>query len=470
MSVDALLDRDATGIAAAFRAGEASAAEIADAALARIATRNPVLNAFTDVTADRARARAAALDAARAHRHALPPLAGAPVAAKNLFDIAGLVTRAGSRINRDHAPARADATAVARLEAAGGLLLGGLNMGEYAYDFTGENAHDGPSRNPHDTSRMTGGSSGGSGGAVAGGLAAVALGSDTNGSIRVPSSFCGTFGLKPTYGRLSRAGAFPFVASLDHVGPLARSVRDLAAVLRRPGRADAADPACTRRAAEPVGQGFEGGIDGLRIARLGGWFARNLLPESDRRDGPGLRRARRAAEAVLPEAERARGAAFLITMAEAAELHLPRLRTRPADFDPAVRDRLIAGALLPAAWVQSGPALPPLVRSTGRRGVPRPRRAARTRHAHVRAASSARRRSRSTAWNCRCGPISACYTQPISFIGLPVVAVPVWPPGAALPLAVQVIAPAWREDLALRVARMLERDGIARAPVAPFGA
>jgi aspartyl-tRNA(Asn)/glutamyl-tRNA(Gln) amidotransferase subunit A len=469
MSVDALLDRDATGIAAAFRAGEASAAEIAEAALARIAARNGALNAFTDVTADRARARAAALDAARSHRHALPPLAGAPVAAKNLFDIAGLVTRAGSRINRDHPPATADATAVARLEAAGGLTLGGLNMGEYAYDFTGENAHDGPSRNPHDVTRMTGGSSGGSGGAVAGGLAAVALGSDTNGSIRVPSSFCGTFGLKPTYGRLSRAGAFPFVAALDHVGPLARSVRDLAAVFDALAGPDAADPACTRRAAEPVGQGFEGGIGGLRIARLGGWFARHRLAESDAAmdlvcGALGVR-----GEAVLPEAERARGAAFLITMAEAAELHLPRLRDRPGDFDPAVRDRLIAGAMLPASWVQSAhrfrrwfaervdevfrdhdvllaPATPMAAPKLGTQtvtldGVELPLR-----------------------------PNIGVHTQPISFIGLPVVAVPVWPPGAALPMAVQVIAPPWREDVALRVAHVLEREGIARAPVAPFGA
>jgi AtzE family amidohydrolase len=469
MSMDALLDRDAIGIAAAFRAGEASATEIALAALARIGARNGVLNAFTDVTADRALARAAALDAARAHRHALAPLAGAPVAAKNLFDIAGVVTRAGSRINRDHAPASADATAVVRLEAAGGLLLGGLNMGEYAYDFTGENAHDGPSRNPHDTTRMTGGSSGGSGGAVAGGLATVALGSDTNGSIRVPSSFCGTFGLKATYGRVSRAGAFPFVGAFDHVGPLARSVRDLAAVHDALAGPDAADPACTRRAAEPVGQGFEAGIGGLRIARLGGWFARNLLPESSAAMEMVCAALRVQREAVLPEAERARGAAFLITMAEAAELHLPRLRSRAAEFDPAVRDRLIAGALLPAAWVQSAQRF--------RRWFAA--RAAEVLRDHdvllapATPMSAPKLGTQTVTLDGADLPLRAnigVHTQPISFIGLPVVAVPIWPPGAALPLAVQVIAPAWREDLALRVARVLEREGIARAPVAPFGA
>src|SRR6202011_506931 len=150
-----------------------------------------------------------------------PPLAGVPYAVKNLFDIAGVVTRAGSRINRDNPQATVDATAVAKLSRAGAVLLGALNMGEYAYDFTGENIHDGASRNPHDPTRMSGGSSGGSAVAVAGGMVPLALGSDTNGSIRVPASLCGLFGLKPTFGRLPRTGSFPFVASLDHLGPLA---------------------------------------------------------------------------------------------------------------------------------------------------------------------------------------------------------------------------------------------------------
>ncbi len=187
----ALLDGSAEAIAAAIARGEASAREVAQAALDRIAVRNSALGAFTDVTAARALKKAEALDAARAKGEPLGPLAGAPFAVKNLFDVMGLPTRAGSKINRERAPAVRDATLVARLEAAGAVLLGALNMGEYAYDFTGQNEHDGPSRNPHDLSRMTGGSSGGSGAAVAGGLAAFALGSDTNGSIRVPSSFCG---------------------------------------------------------------------------------------------------------------------------------------------------------------------------------------------------------------------------------------------------------------------------------------
>lgn len=137
------------------------------------------------------------------------PLAGVPFAVKNLYDIKGIATRAGSKINRDNAPAARDATLVTRMEAAGGVLLGGLNMDEYAYGFTGENAHDGPARNPHALERMTGGSSSGPAAAAAGGLTPLSLGSDTNGSIRVPASFCGLFGLKPTYGRLEPGAHVP---------------------------------------------------------------------------------------------------------------------------------------------------------------------------------------------------------------------------------------------------------------------
>ena len=257
-----------------------SALAATDAALARIAAHDPVLNSFTDVVADRARARARAIDAAIAAGKNPGPLAGVPFAVKNLFDVKGLPTRAGSKINRDLAPSPRDATLVERLEAAGAVLVGALNMGEYAYDFTGENVHDGPSRNPHDTTRMTGGSSGGSGGAVGGGLVPLALGSDTNGSIRVPSSFCGIFGLKPTYGRLSRARSFPFVSSFDHLGPFARSVDDLALAYDAMQGPDADDAACTTRPPEPVSALLAQDIGGLRIAIAGGYFQKNVFPEA----------------------------------------------------------------------------------------------------------------------------------------------------------------------------------------------
>ena len=439
-----------------------SALSVTEAALARIARRDPVLNSFTDVTADRARARARAVDAAIRAGHQAGPLAGVPFAVKNLFDVRGLATRAGSKINRDLAPSPRDATLVERMEAAGAVLVGALNMGEYAYDFTGENVHDGASRNPHDVTRMTGGSSGGSGGAVGGGLVPLALGSDTNGSIRVPSSFCGIFGLKPTYGRLSRARSFPFVASLDHLGPFARNVEDLALAYEVMQGPDLDDAACTSRPAEVVTPLLARDIGDLRIAIAGGYFQQNVFPEAVEAVARVARALGATRTVEIPEAARARAAAYVITTCEGAALHLDRLRRRPNDFDPAVRDRLLAGALLPAPLVERAqkfrrwyrarvleifgsvdviiaPATPCVAPKLGQAsfvldGVELPVRAN-----------------------------IGIHTQPISFIGLPVVAVPV--PLQPMPIGVQIIAAPWREDIALRVAHALQRDGVAAAPL-----
>jgi 1-carboxybiuret hydrolase len=464
----ALLDGSAEAISAAVRCGAASARDVIASALERIEARNQALGAFTDVTAARALARAEAIDARRGRSESFGPLAGAPFAVKNLFDIKGLPTRAGSTINRERAPAGGDATLVSRLESAGAVLVGALNMGEYAYDFTGQNSHDGPSRNPHDLEHMTGGSSGGSGAAVAGGLVPIALGSDTNGSIRVPSSFCGIFGLKPTYGRLSRAGTFPFVASLDHLGPLARSVSDLALsydVLLGP---DPADPAQADVAAAPATPTLEHGVAGLRIARLGGFFARSGDASAFAAVDTVARALKADRVVELAEAGRARAAAYLITMVEGAALHLHRLQTRAADFDPDVRDRLIAGAMLPGAWI---------VQAQKFRRRFREEALSLFRDVDILLAPAtpcrAPRLGQKTivldGKEMLARPNIGIFTQPISFIGLPVVCAPVWSDGETLPIGVQVIAPPWREDLALRVARALEREGVVRAPVAKVG-
>jgi len=196
MAVKELAFATASEIAAAVSESRIGATAVAEAAFSRIARHNAALNAFTAVLKDRALAKAMVIDEMRAKGNLPGALAGVPFAVKNLFDVAGLPTLAGSKINREHPPASRDATLIARMEAAGAVLVGAVNMGEYAYDFTGENVHDGACRNPHDLQRMSGGSSSGSGAAVAGGLVPLALGSDTNGSIRVPASFCGIFGLK----------------------------------------------------------------------------------------------------------------------------------------------------------------------------------------------------------------------------------------------------------------------------------
>ncbi len=341
----------AAEIASAVSGRKVSALGVTEAALARIARHDTILNSFTDVTAERARAKASSIDAAIAAGKSPGPLAGVPFAVKNLFDVRGLPTRAGSKINRDLKPAPRDATLIERMEAAGAVLVGALNMGEYAYDFTGENVHDGPSRNPHDVTRMTGGSSGGSGGAVGGNLVPLALGSDTNGSIRVPSSFCGIFGLKPTYGRLSRARSFPFVASFDHLGPFARNTSDLALAYDAMQGPDAEDAACTTRSAEPVMPLLAQDIGALRIAIAGGYFQKNVFPEAVEAVARVARALGATRTVEIPEAARARAAAYVISTTEGASLHLDRLRQRPNDFDPAVRDRLIAGAMIPAPLI-----------------------------------------------------------------------------------------------------------------------
>jgi aspartyl-tRNA(Asn)/glutamyl-tRNA(Gln) amidotransferase subunit A len=455
----------ASEIAEAVARGRTSAFAVVDAALSRIEQQNGVLNAFTAVTAERAREKARTVDAARAAGKPIGSLAGVPFAVKNLFDVAGTPTLSGSKINRRREPASIDAPLIARLEAAGAVLVGALNMGEYAYDFTGENVHDGPSRNPHDTGRMTGGSSGGSGGAVAGGLVPISLGSDTNGSIRVPSSFCGLFGLKPTYGRLTRARTFPFVASLDHLGPLARSTRDLALAYDAMQGPDAEDPVCTTRTPQASIPELSTGISGLRIAVAGGYFERGAGAEALSALATVAKALSAEQRIEIPEAARARAAAFIITTSEGGALHLDRLRANASDFDPATRDRLISGAMIPASFVVKAqkfrrwyreqvlklfdrydailaPATPMVAPHLGQQtmmleGVEVPLRAN-----------------------------IGIYTQPISFIGLPVVCVPV--PLQPLPIGVQVIAAPWREDVALRIAHYLETVQVVKAPRPPL--
>jgi 1-carboxybiuret hydrolase len=454
----------AVDIAAAVGSGRASAQSVVEATLARIRERDPLLNSFTAVTEQRAFIRAQAIDDARARGEPLGPLAGVPFAVKNLFDIAGLPTLAGSKINRDLPPATRDAALIERLEAAGAILVGALNMGEYAYDFTGENVHDGASRNPHDLDRMTGGSSGGSGAAVGGGLVPLALGSDTNGSIRVPSSLCGTFGLKPTYGRLTRARSFPFVTSLDHLGPFARSTRDLALAYDAMQGFDADDPACADRAAAPVAPHLEQGVHGLRIAVAGGYFkckTAEALTAVDRvAVALGANR-----DIDIPQAERARSAAFIITASEGASLHLDRLRARAKDYDPAVRDRLIAGAMTPASLVVKAQKF----RRWYRDEVLRLFAEVDAILAPATPCTAPLIGQQTFMFGDTELPVRAnlgLYTQPISFIGLPVVAVPV--PLAPLPIAVQIITAPWREDVALRIAHALETKGVVAAPRPPL--
>ncbi len=456
-----LSSADAASIATAVRQGEISAQAVLAASLDRIQERNQALNAFTAVLSDSALEAAEKLDQQVAQGIPVGPLAGVPFAVKNLFDVAGLTTLAGSVINRENPPAQTDATVVARLKQAGAILVGTLNMDEYAYGFVTENSHYGPTHNPHDLDRVAGGSSGGSAAAVAGGLVPITLGSDTNGSIRVPASLCGIYGLKPTYGRLSRAGVALFASSFDHVGPFARSVRDIALSFDAMQGPDPQDPVCSQRPVDPTFGQLGEGIEGLRIAVADDYFARGAEPHIF----AGVEKVAQALGASqtvrIPEAHRARAAAYLITAAEGANLHLHNLKTRPQDFDPATRDRFLAGALLPADWILQAQRF----RSWYRQQVqalfqkidlfiapttPCP------------APLIGQEKMVIDGVEVLTRPNLGLYTQPLSFIGLPVLSVPLREAGS-LPFGVQLVAAPYQEAKLLRAAAYLESLGILNA-------
>ncbi|MFH8133523.1 AtzE family amidohydrolase [Pantoea osteomyelitidis] len=442
----------------ALDAGELSAHEVAQQTLEAIEQHNPALNAWTDVTAQRMLKEADRLDAQRQRGETLPELAGIPYAVKNLFDVAGHTTLAGASLFSDNPAARQDAWAVEKLSRSGALLSGMLNMDAYAYGFTTENSHYGASHNPHDLSRIAGGSSGGSAAAVAAGLVHFSLGTDTNGSIRVPASLCGVFGLKPTFGRLSRSGSHPFVASLDHIGPFARRSEDLALVYDCLQGRDASDAFQADRPVAATLPALQQGADSLRCGVLGGYFS-TWCDDDVRAALAQVARALGADdEVVLPEAALARSAAFILTASEGGNQYLPALRQSPERFEPLSRERLLAGAMIPSPWYLQAqrfrryfqqqvlplfdhfdlliaPATPcsatPIGQETIRiNGQDLPTRAS-----------------------------MGMLTQPISFLGLPVCTVPLKSAGG-LPIGLQLIAAPFKEDLALRAAWALEQQSL----------
>jgi AtzE family amidohydrolase len=436
---------DVVAIADAVRRGQSSAVAIVEKVLAGIDELDGTYNSFTSVTGERALTEARRVDQQVADGLDPGPLAGVPFAVKNLFDIAGTVTLAGSVINASRPAASSDSDGVAALSAAGAVLVGALNMDEYAYGFTTENTHYGACHNPHDPGRVAGGSSGGSGAAVAAGFVPLTLGSDTNGSVRVPAALCGVFALKPTHGRLSRAGMALFAPSLDTVGVLATSTRDLALTFE----------ILDGRPLPDVG-------GDLRIAIAGGHFSTGGDPEVFEVVEAAATVLGAKRRVVLPEAARARAAAMIITAAEGSDQHLEDLQRQPDRFDPMTRDRFLAGAILPAGayltaqrfrrWYRDrvrelfaevdvilAPTVPFVAPLIGQREAVVGQTTVKTQ------------------------PYLGVFTQPLSFIGLPVVSVPVRSRGG-LPLGVQVVAAPNGEAQALRLAALLEDSGFAMEP------
>ncbi len=427
-------------IAAAVRERRVTASDIVERCLAALHEESNRLCAVTRVLGDRARHDAARVDAAIAAGQDPGLLAGVPYGVKDLFDVAGIATTAGSSIYAAATPASADATAIQRLQAAGAVLVATLNMDEFAYGFATINAAHGTTRNPHDEARLAGGSSGGSAAIVAAGLLPFTLGSDTNGSIRVPASLTGLYGLKPTHGALPMQGVFPLAESLDDIGPFAASIADLALLWNV-----LSDSEATVDDASPI-----------RLARLGGRFADNVDP--DQRAAMDLI-APGAPVIDLGDVARARSAAFLITAFEGGAVHHASFaRGEAMAFDPATRDRLLAGALIPRGLYEeaqefrsqfqtslaplfaehdvliapAAPCIAPLIADP---------------HIEIDGVTTPARRD------------LGIHTQPISFAGLPALAVPLYRPGK-LPLGLQLIAKPGGERLLFRLAARLEQQGI----------
>ena len=438
-------------VAAAIAAGAVSPVALTEVMLERIAQYDPALNAYQMVLADGARVAAREAEREIAAGHYRGPLHGVPVAVKDLLAMAGLPTTAGSKVLADWAPAE-DAEAVRRFKEGGAVIVGKTRMSEFAYSPASNNAHYGPTHNPWHLDRDTGGSSSGSAVAVAAGLAYAALGSDTGCSIRTPSALCGLVGLKPTHGRISLAGAITLSWSLDHLGPMVRSVRDAALLLNLLAGYDPRDIRTRRGAIPDFTVGLEAGVRGLRIGavRDDGSPGDPPTPEATAAWEAGLDALREAGAEIidlaLPELEDLRVVGSAIIGLEALTYHEPTLRNRPQDLGQFPRDRLMVSyaygpnadvqaqqmramlrARLDRLWERidllSTPALaygaPPL-------GAPR---------------SNTR------------------FMIPFNALGWPAIVVPSGLTSDGLPLATQIIGRPWDEATVLRAARAVERFG-----------
>ncbi|MBI4479778.1 MAG: Asp-tRNA(Asn)/Glu-tRNA(Gln) amidotransferase subunit GatA [Acidobacteria bacterium] len=310
-----------TDVANALRTKQASAREICAATLARIAELNPVNHSFLTVTEERALAQADAVDRRLAAGESLPALAGVPLAVKDVIQIEGIRNTCGSKILGNFT-APYTATAVERLEAAGAVVVGKANCDEFAMGSSNENSAFGPVRNPRDLERVPGGSSGGSAAAVAAGMAVVSLGSDTGGSVRQPASFCGVVGLLPTYGRVSRYGLVAYASSLDHIGPLGRSVEDVAEVLKVMAGRDPRDSTSAAVAVPDYVKELAGDVKGFRVGVPREYFAEGLSQPVRRRVEAGLGVLRNLGceivDIAMPHTEYAIATYYIIATAEAS--------------------------------------------------------------------------------------------------------------------------------------------------------
>lgn len=445
---------DITDAAGMIAAGELAPSELVAATLERLEAVEPLVHAFVSVDPDRALREARVQD-----ERPGGPLRGIPIAIKDIFDVAGTPTGCGSKAFTDAQPAQEDAAAVARLRSAGAIVVGKTTTHELACGV-----YTPPTRNPWDLERSAGGSSGGSAAAVAAGAAAGAIGSDTGGSIRIPASHCGLVGVKPSYGRVSRAGALTLSWSLDHVGPLARTVGDAALLLSVLAGPDPRDPTTLERPPlpEPLLHPDDDDVGGLRVGLLGGAPFAPL--ESDVEGALDRAVALLEADGVeveetsVRELDRSLPAEFAIVAAEAASYHETRLARAPDLIGEDVRGLLETGLLLPASVYL---------------------RAQRMRRAMQEAIASAFSALRLDALVAATVPAAAQRsdqleyelggamepviealvrtTAPFNLAGLPATAVPTGLGSSGLPGSVQVVGCPFGEQTTLRLARAIER-------------
>ena len=449
-----------------LRAGAVTSAALTRAALAAAAAAEPRINAFIAITAERALADAARADAAFAAGQDAGPLQGIPYALKDIYDTAGIRTTCHSKLRLDVVPA-ADSAVAAKLAQAGGVLLGKLATHEFAIGGPSFDLPFPPARNPWDTERIPGGSSSGSGAAVAAGVVRMAMGSDTGGSIRGPAAYCGTVGLKPTYGLVSRRGVFPLSYTLDHCGPLARSVEDAAITLQLLAGHDPLDPASADEPAPDYRAGLEQGVAGLRIGVPRGLFATapattpEMLAAFDRA-ADALRDAGATVEDVaLPDYLVFNTCGRVILLAEAYAVHERDLRSRLADYGRITVQRLVPGATLGAGDLVQAFRL--------RRELADAVNGALGRCDALLTASALATAPRFDAMpDPNLTALAPMQTLPFNVTGHPAMSVPTGLGADGMPLSLQVVGRPFDEAMVLRIGRAIERatgwDGAAGDP------
>jgi aspartyl-tRNA(Asn)/glutamyl-tRNA(Gln) amidotransferase subunit A len=438
----------------AVRDRSVSPVDLTRACLDRIVAVEPAITAFIEVDANGALAAAEQLEGEAARGELRGPLHGVPVAAKDIFDVAGLPTTAASRILAGSGPAEHDCEVVARLRVAGAVVLGKLNLHEFAYGATGVDSHVGPARNPWDPRHVTGGSSSGSGAAVAAGECFGALGTDTGGSIRIPSSLCGVAGIKPTFGRVSRRGVFPLSWALDHVGPMARTVKDVALMLQVIAGADPHDPSTAEMPVPDYAGALEQGISGLRIGVPDSFFFDNLDPEVDAAvrsaviilEGLGAK----VQPVTLPYIAEIPAALTAIMLPEALAVHRHWMQERPADYSENVRYRLELGSMFNAVHYIEAQRFREMVTRAWREdlfqgvdlivvpGTPTP--APLIEESDLSATMGLIR-----------------LTNPLNLMGIPAASVPCGFSSGGLPLGLQLAGPWWEESTVLRAGHAYEQ-------------